>query len=147
MLEYERRRLDLIVRDQESKTGVGAHIHGVSMRASADQYSDLVKELHSCEGLLLFFSRAVEFQASCVEFVKEQHLVLRDLRAEPSFLGAKTAREATPLRVAEYQKIHDSFNLTASFQRHRLVQVQSLSKRVQTQLSVVRPLTSNGLRL
>lgn len=137
LLENERRRLDVIVREQEAKTGMGAHLHDTSLRASAEQYSDLVKALHNCQGYLMFFYRTIEFQASCAAFLSAQHAVLKELRSEVSWLE-REKKKAPPSIVVEYQKIHDSLNLSASFQRNRLIQVKSLSSRVQIQLSVVR---------
>lgn len=125
-----------MVQEQEAKTGIGAHINDVSLRASAEQYSDLIKALHSCEGLLMFFTRTIEFQVSCTKFLSEEHFALNKLRSEASMRANQMIQKPPNSRVM-YQKVHDSLNLSASFQRNRLIQVRSLSRRVQTQLSVV----------
>jgi hypothetical protein len=138
IIEYERRRLDLMVRDQEAKTGMGAHMHDESLRASAQQYTELAEALHVCGGLMMFFGRTIEFQVDCTSFLLEQHVILNELRSKLLWRESHETRQATPSNIQEYQKVHDLLSLSLSFQRNRLSQVRILSQRVQIQLSVVR---------
>lgn len=132
MMEYERRVLDFNVRDQESKTGMAAHIHDESLRAAAAEYFSLTKDLHVCEGLLLFFERTIEFQVRWIQFLRKQHDTFTLLR-----FGISEATNLEQQFKIGSQKITASLDLSVSLSRERLEQVKTLSRRIQIQLSVV----------
>jgi hypothetical protein len=135
ILEHERRLLDKSVQLKEAKTGLTAHYHDDSLRASAAQYASLTGQFHLCESFLMFFERTVEYQVGCIEFLQDQHSVLNTLRSEA--LALEHPGTSMPTNHSYSHKVRDSLNLSLTFSRHRLNQVKELSRRMQIQLSVV----------
>jgi hypothetical protein len=132
ILEDERRRLHRLVREKEAKTGITALYYNKSLRATAAQYASLIKEFHICEGFLMFFERTVEYQVGCIQFLQAQHFVLNALRSQA--LALSHPGELIPLNS---YNTRDSLDLSATFSRHRVCQVKTLSRRMQIQLDVV----------
>ena len=128
MMEYERRKLDFSVRDQESKTGITAHIYDESLRAQATQYGDLNRALHVVEGYILFFERTTDYQIGLLRFLEEQHERFQTLLQS---CGENIERNPMTLRVG------DSLRQTLSLTTQRLKQVKTLDRRIQIQLGVV----------
>lgn len=118
-------------------------MYDTSLRASAQQYSGLVRALHDLEGQLMFLNRSIEFQVSCTKFLLEQHTVLNELRSKVLWRESHETRDDSALNIGELQKVHDSLSLSASFEYNRYCQIKTLIKRVQIQLSVVRSLSGN----
>ena len=128
MMEYERRHLDFLVRDQESKTGVAGLHYDESLRAQAVEYGDLVRSLHTTEGFLMFFERVLDFQIGLLKFLEEQHRRFQDL-----FLSCGENIERNPMTL----RVGDSLRQSLSLTTHRLEQVKTLDRRIQIQLRVV----------
>jgi hypothetical protein len=129
MMEYERRRLDFSVRDQESKTGVTAHFYDESLRAQATEYGDLIRALRLVEGYVMSFARILDFQVGLLRFLEEQHMRFQTLSQS---CGENVERNPMTLRVG------DSLQQSLSLTTHRLEQVKTLDRRIQIQLGVVR---------
>ncbi|KAL8871664.1 MAG: hypothetical protein Q9174_002554 [Haloplaca sp. 1 TL-2023] len=131
-MEPERQKLDVRVRDLEAKTGMSAHVFDESHKASADEHSTLLKDLHVCEGLLAFFERTVQFQVGWIEWLQTQQAVLNQHR----FGVSEVPKLPSSWRAAE-EGIASSLASSGSFSRETLEQVKTLRNRIRIQLSVV----------
>ena len=132
MMEPERQRLDVRVRELEAKTGMSAHIYEESQKAAAEEHNDLLRNLHICEGLLAFFERTTQFQAGWIEWLQVQHALLNELR-----FGTSEIRKIAPAERQAEEIVASSLELCSSMSRERLEQVRTLRNRIRIQLSVV----------
>jgi hypothetical protein len=128
MMECERRSLDLAVLDQESKTGITAHIHDESLRARTTEYGDLVRSLHITEGFVMFFQKTLDYQVGLLKFLEEQHRQFQKLSLA---CGESVELNQITLRVG------DSLRQTLSLTTNSLEQVKTLDRRIQIQIGVV----------
>ena len=132
MMEPERQRLDVRVRELEAKTGMSAHIYEESQKAAAEEHNDLLRNLHICEGLLAFFERTTQFQVGWIEWLQDQHALLNELR-----FGTSEIRKITSTNRQVEETVASSLELCSSMSRERLEQVKTLRNRIRIQLSVV----------
>ncbi|KAI9880078.1 MAG: hypothetical protein M1830_005610 [Pleopsidium flavum] len=142
VMESERRRLDAMTCEQESKTGITAHYYDDSLRVRPSELPSRIKALHVCDAYLMFFIDAVNFQTSWVAFLQQQHRIVSDLRTK--MLLDADANTSLSVQSISSQKVRVSLELSASLLHNILLQVRTLSRRIQIQISVVQNLIAQG---
>ncbi|MCJ1366646.1 hypothetical protein MMC16_005776 [Acarospora aff. strigata] len=139
ILEHERRKLDAMTCEQESRTGITAHHYDESLAVAPSELPSRIKGLHVCDAYLMFFINTVEFQISWVAFLQEHHGIVNEHRRSGSGSGELSAAE-----VVAGRKVRASLDLSASLLQNMLLQVRTLSRRIQIQISVVQNLIAQA---
>lgn len=138
VMEHKRAKLDAMTCEQESKTGIAAHFYDESLRVSASAMPSRIKGLHVCDAYLMFFIDALHFQITWVAFLQAQHRLVEELRTKVMADGTGgNPNRGLGMESIASQKVAASLDLSASLLHNMLLQVRTLSRRIQIQISVV----------
>ncbi len=135
-MEFERLRLDAMTCEQESQTGITAHHYDESLRVGPSELPSRIKGLHVCDAYLMFFVVVLDFQISWIAFLQQQHEIVGALRTK--ILLKDDSAKSRDVGEISRQKVQTSLGLSASLLHNMLLQVRTLSRRIQIQISVVR---------
>ncbi len=123
--------LDMKLRQFAAKTGHTFYPSITPSRASTKEYASLKEGLHELEAEHVFYEKTATCLLHAVEFLQEQHEVLKTLHRGSSAIPY----DAT----ATCEKVASSLRRTASSCQGRLLHITTLLSLVRIQLDVVRP--------
>ena len=134
VMENHRLELDVMACHQESQTGITARHYDETLVVRPSELPSRIKGLQVCDAYLMFFNVAASFQDSCVAFLQQQHRIVNNLRR--SMVQPNTTR-ASQVEMISSLKVQGSLDLSASLLQNMVLQVDTLGRRMQIQISVV----------
>jgi hypothetical protein len=133
IIEASRSFLDQEVQLREASTGATLIAAMPRNIAPIEQYPPLFDQLHTTQQQLMYMESAIDFQTRLIQFLKDQHTVLTQLRQQDQVVKFEGK---TQIKV-HAQKVKTALDFSASQMENMLSQVQTLSLRIRIQLGIV----------